>query len=196
MGKQKQQRRSAKKKGGKKSGAAGQNDGTVGEQLVKCTACVQLVKPEDTIACTILECDRVFCTKKCAKNCIVSCADPYCSMPNRCRPCASGKTFELLKRRNDGATLADINYPFTECGRPRCTNSVCGVCCFFYTCATCRLQVCLDCSASVCVRDELQAVIRCGSCGTKFCQKCDEGLPAAGALSTPCFKPMFATRRC
>ena len=51
MGKQKQQRRSAKKKGGKKgeAGGAGQNNNCDGDESVKCTACAQLVKKEDTI---------------------------------------------------------------------------------------------------------------------------------------------------
>ncbi len=66
MGKQKQQRRSAKKKGGKKKGeaGAGQNN-RAGDESVKCTACAQIVKPEDTIPCPIPECDRVFCTERC-----------------------------------------------------------------------------------------------------------------------------------
>ena len=192
MGKQKQQRRSAKKKGGKKGEAVGQNDGTA-EDMVKCTACVQLVKPEDTIACPILECNRVFCTKKCAKNCIVSCADPTCSMPKRCRPCASGKTLQLLQRRNkepDG-----VHYAFTECERSPCKNLVCGECCFFCICKTCDLQVCVECCDSAGARDEQQAVVHCGSCSTNVCQKCDEGFNLSAGACSKCAFDAHCTQR-
>ena len=112
MGKQKQHRRSAKKKGGKKGEASGQNDETV-EEMVKCTACGQLVQPEDTVACPIPECDRSFCTDKCAESCIIGCADPICPCPNRCRPCASGTTLEQLERRNQ-PRLSSVHTPYTN----------------------------------------------------------------------------------
>lgn len=143
---------------------------------------------QETIACPIPECDRVFCTKKCAKNCIVSCADPKCAVPNRCRPCASGKTLELLKRRNEGATqtLGDLIHTFTKCDRSLCKNVVCSECYFFRTCETCDLQVCVECCLSANVRDEQEAVIHCGSCSTNFCQKCDEGFNISSETCSKC----------
>ena len=183
MGKQKQHRRSAKKKGGR-GGVAGQNDVPGGES-VKCTACAQVVKPEDTIACLIPECDRIFCTKKCAKSCIVKCADAICPRPNRCHPCASGKTLEQLERRNQrrkGAEteLRSMHTPYTKCDY--CDNQVCGQCKYFDVCSQCNKHICFEC-----IDSEGCIINFCvGACTNFFCKGCDKGFDTFTKRCTNC----------
>ena len=190
MGKQKQQRRSAKKKGGKK----GDLEAALLAKItsVKCTACAQLVKPEDTISCPIPECDRVFCTERCSTSCLVQCADPLCLLPNRCRPCTSGKTLallvrrggetlELLLRRGEGE-IESTHFGYEICDV--CPNTVCGKCIYKYSieCSKCHKQVCLDC-----IDSDRFVLNSCeGACNAVYCDQCDEGFDIATKRCTEC----------
>lgn len=192
MGKQKQQRRSAKKKGGKKkgeAGGAGQNNCEGGES-VKCTACAKLVKPEDTVPCPVPECDRVFCTDRCSASCLVQCADPLCLLPNRCRPCASGKTAILLVRRNVAlqyglpqipiTPITRIHYQYSTCDI--CPNKECGECNYFEACSKCHKEVCLECIDS----DRCILNFCGGACNKVYCEQCDAGFDVYSKRCTEC----------
>ena len=185
MGKQKQQRRSAKKKGGKKKGearGAGQNN-REGDDSVKCTACAQRVKPEDTVPCPIPECDRVFCTERCSASCLVQCADPLCPSPNRCRPCASGKTFTLLVRREqrgEQIQFRNIHLRYDSCAG--CPNKVCGECSYFNSCSKCHKQICLECIDS----DRCILNFCGGTCNAVYCEQCDQGFDVYTKRCTDC----------
>ena len=188
MGKQKQQRRSAKKKGGKKGEAktgAGQNI-REGDESVKCTACAQLVKPEDAVPCPVFECDRIFCTERCSASCLVQCADPLCPSPNRCRPCASGKTLAILSRRNkflqpeSQMQITNMHRGYATCDV--CPNKVCSECSYFGACSKCHKRVCIDCIGS----DRCILNYCGGACNAVYCKQCDEGFDVYTKRCTEC----------
>ena len=193
MGKQKQQRRSAKKKqkggggGGHKKADVTKNearDETI--PTLKCTACRQVVTPDSSIACPVPECDRIFCTKKCASSCIVRCANEGCLCPERCRPCASGTTISLLIRRNVkrgdyGHNWSDLSkklffdvkrgdygHNWSDLsktlffGCAACKDTVCTRCAS--QCTTCMKLLCLCCAGSQCM-------VACSrsTCQAKYC---------------------------
>ena len=189
MGKQKQQRRSAKKKGGKKGEAGGASQNNCGEDdsvTVKCTACAKLVKPEDAIACPVPGCDRIFCTKRCSSSCLVQCADPLCPRPNRCRPCASGRTLALLVTRNESlepesqTPITDMHNGYANCDA--CPNKVCCRCNYFNNCSKCHKRVCLGCVDS----DRCILNFCGGPCNAVYCDQCDDGFDINTNRCTEC----------
>ena len=91
---------------------------------LKCTACRQVVSVDNSIACPVPECDRIFCIKRCSSKCIVHCAAPDCPDPNRCRLCASGQTHKLLQRYTS-QEVSDIHEAFTPCDMPDCDATFC-----------------------------------------------------------------------
>lgn len=168
MGTRKQQRRSAKKK--QKGAAAGtKNEAKEAAPTLKCTACRQVVTADTSIACPVPECDRLFCTKKCASTCVIRCASEDCPCPERCRPCSSGKTLGLLARRDvsivrqGGNTLghSDLSKTFVF-GCAACKDRVCTRCA--WKCTTCKKSLCLSCACS-------EGMVACShlQCNAKYC---------------------------
>ena len=170
MGRQKQLRRSAKKK--QKGGGGGHNKAAAGAKneakdeaapTLKCTACRQVVTVNTSIACPVPECDRIFCTKKCASSCILRCTREDCPCPERCRPCASGKILFLIARRDgSGEKLSKlVASMISDC----CEERVCSHC--IDRCGTCRKSLCSSCART----DGPNGTIACtySRCSAKYC---------------------------
>lgn len=157
------------------------------------------------MSCPIPECDRVFCTERCSASCLVQCADPLCLLPNRCRPCASGKTLELLLRRNivvqHGLLPAALQTPIAGMHRgfatcDVCLNKVCSECSYLNACSKCHKQACLECIDS----DRFILNSCGGDCNAVYCDQCEKDLMswprnARVALWKPNFLPRKASGR-
>ena len=171
MGRKQQQRRYKKKK--------------ADSATLKCTACLQIVSVDTSIACPVPECDRIFCTQHCSSTCILRCAAPDCPEPTRCRPCAFGRTFAKLERRRNNfryetaTNLGLVCEILQPCEADGCNNFVCGKCSYVATCFECTKMVCLK----PCGDTE---VLECTSCFEPFCRDCEPNLDRINSRCSRC----------
>ena len=145
---------------------------------LKCTACRQVVSVDNSIACPVPECDRIFCIKRCSSKCIVHCAAPDCPDPNRCRLCASGQTHKLLQRYTS-QEVSDIHEAFTPCDMPDCDATFCAMCeDSLHWCHECIRNLC-----GACFKTEMSC---CDTCGYEYCQECIDELVDDGKICHSC----------